>query len=113
MKSLTCPRCWTEKVYLREVKGWKRVLLASALLRPVQCHHCYHNFLVHWFSTLFKRIKPSKATTCSAVIKADSPAFRAGTAQTESSPPAAATGHNGYAGQAKRGTRAAVFEKVS
>ena len=64
---MKCPRCWTEKAYLRRVLGWKGMLLGCLLLRPMKCQHCYHQFVVPWFLTLGKqvtapmpRIAPSK-----------------------------------------------------
>jgi len=64
---MKCPRCWTEKAYLRRVSGWKGTLLACLLLRPMKCLHCYHQFVVPWVFTLGKqvtapppRIAPSK-----------------------------------------------------
>ncbi len=62
---MKCPHCWTEKAYLREVTGWRRVLLAWLLLRPMQCQHCYHKFTVLWISTLGKKIRPTKTKTSS------------------------------------------------
>jgi hypothetical protein len=55
---MKCPRCWTEKAYLRTVRGWKRVLFACLLLRPLRCHHCYHRFWVPWVVTLGKQVTP-------------------------------------------------------
>ncbi len=58
---MKCPHCWCEKVYLREVEGWKEVLLKLLLLRPMHCKHCYHNFTVLWISALGKKITRTKA----------------------------------------------------
>ncbi len=56
---MKCPTCWTEKVYLRIVKGWKaRLLQTFGLAVPMRCHHCYHRFWVPWFLTIGKQLKP-------------------------------------------------------
>ena len=67
---MKCPACWTEKAYVREVEGWKGVLLAWLLLRPMQCHHCYHEFTVFWLSTLGKQIRRIKEKTSSPATAA-------------------------------------------
>ncbi len=54
---MKCPRCWTEKAYLRRVSPWKRLLLGFALLVPMKCQHCYHKFTVSWFFTIGKPIR--------------------------------------------------------
>ena len=54
---MKCPYCWAEKAYVRKAKGWKDALLYCLLLRPMRCHHCYHRFVVPWFSTLGKQTK--------------------------------------------------------
>ena len=55
---MKCPQCWAEKAYVRQVKGWKGTLLTCLLLRPMKCNHCYHKFVVSWFSTIGKQIHP-------------------------------------------------------
>lgn len=55
---MKCPRCWTEKAYLRRVSPWKRLLLACVLLVPMKCQHCYHRFTVWWFLTIGKPLRP-------------------------------------------------------
>ena len=55
---MKCPRCWTEKAYLRHVPGWKGVALACLLLRPLKCHHCYHKFVAWWFRTVGQQLHP-------------------------------------------------------
>lgn len=55
---MKCPKCWTEKAYLRPVKGWMGMLLSCLLLVPLKCHHCYHKFCVFWFFTLGQRLEP-------------------------------------------------------
>ena len=70
---MKCPRCWAEKAYLRKVGGLQGFLIDCALLVPMKCHHCYHKFLVSWFSTIGKRIqppKPRKAPTRRTAAKA-------------------------------------------
>ena len=79
---MKCPACWTEKAYVREVEGWKGVLLAWLLLRPMQCHHCYHKFTVHWISTLGKQIVRTPMKTASPVSEATSSTRHGGTART-------------------------------
>lgn len=49
---MKCPRCWSDKAYVRRVKPWKRILLGCLFLVPMRCHHCYHNFAVLWFLTV-------------------------------------------------------------
>jgi len=53
---MKCPKCWTEKAYLRQVVGWQKVALNCLLLRPMKCRHCYHKFVVSWFATLGQQI---------------------------------------------------------
>lgn len=78
---MKCPHCWTEKAYLREVKGWKGVFLAWLLLVPMQCHHCYHEFTVFWIWTLGKQIRRTKVkTSSSATMVATSFDARSGNA---------------------------------
>jgi len=54
---MKCPCCWAEKVTFRQVKRWKRILLACLLLRPMKCNHCYHRFVASWFLTIGKEYK--------------------------------------------------------
>jgi len=63
---MKCPRCWVEKAYLREVKGWKATLMACLLLRPMRCRHCYHKFTVSWFFTIGKQIHPPRPQIAAA-----------------------------------------------
>ena len=53
---MKCPRCWTEKAYVRPVGTLKGALLSCLLLFPMKCRHCYHKFTVHWLSTIGKQI---------------------------------------------------------
>jgi len=55
---MKCPRCWTEKAYVRAVNPAKQLLLSLVLLVPMRCQHCYHKFTVSWFSTIGKQIEP-------------------------------------------------------
>jgi len=55
---MKCPRCWTEKAYVRAVSPTRRLLLSLALLVPMKCQHCYHKFTVLWFLTIGKQIEP-------------------------------------------------------
>jgi hypothetical protein len=55
---MKCPRCWTDKACLRPVSRTKRLLLRAVLLVPMKCQHCYHKFVVSWFSTVGKAIHP-------------------------------------------------------
>ena len=49
---MKCPRCWAPKAYVRQVTPGKRLLLSCLLLVPLKCRHCYHKFVVLWFSTI-------------------------------------------------------------
>ena len=62
---MKCPRCWADKAYLRQVAGWKGLLLNLLLLRPMRCHHCYHKFLVPRFLTIGKRVTRRPVRTAS------------------------------------------------
>lgn len=55
---MKCPHCWADKAYLRPVRGWKDFVLHCLLLRPLQCRHCYHKFIVPWILTIGKKIAP-------------------------------------------------------
>ncbi len=57
---MKCPRCWTDKAYLRPVAGWQGVLFHLALLRPMMCQHCWHKFLAFWPLTWGKQVRPPK-----------------------------------------------------
>lgn len=57
---MKCPRCWTDKAYLRPVGRWEGLLLGLALLRPMRCQHCWHKFLAFWPLTLGKQVRPPK-----------------------------------------------------
>ena len=55
---MKCPRCWTDKAYLRRYRGWLEPLLACLAFRPMKCTYCYHTFVVHWFFTVGQRVDP-------------------------------------------------------
>jgi hypothetical protein len=55
---MKCPRCWTEKAYVRPVGTAKSALLSCLLLVPMKCHHCYHKFTILWFFTIGKQVHP-------------------------------------------------------
>jgi len=55
---MRCPQCWSERMHVRRVGMAKRILLGLCLLTPVRCEHCYHKFVVLWFSTTGRRIDP-------------------------------------------------------
>lgn len=55
---MKCPRCWAEKAYIREIPAVKGFFLGLLLLEPMKCHHCYHKFVVPWFSTWGKTVRP-------------------------------------------------------
>jgi len=55
---MKCPRCWSDKAYLRPVRGTQQLLFKCALLVPMKCQHCYHKFTVSWFATIRKQIHP-------------------------------------------------------
>lgn len=55
---MKCPKCWAEKAWIREVHGFKRVLLKSFCAVPLRCHHCYHKFHVSWFNTIGQQLDP-------------------------------------------------------
>jgi hypothetical protein len=55
-----CPACWAEKAYVREVNGLRGALLASMLIVPMRCQHCYHEFHVSWFATIGKQLTPRR-----------------------------------------------------
>ena len=61
---MKCPRCWAEKAYIRQAKGWREAALGWLALIPMRCHHCYHEFVVSWFVTIGKQVNaphpPSK-----------------------------------------------------
>ncbi len=62
---MKCPRCWSNKAYLRRIPGFKGRLLDCLLIRPMKCHHCYHRFAVSWFVTIGKKVTPSaRASSC-------------------------------------------------
>lgn len=58
---MKCPVCWAEKAYVRDVRGWRRILLACLLTVPMKCHHCFHKFHVPWFLTIGKTLVPPAA----------------------------------------------------
>ncbi len=53
---MKCYSCWAEKAYIRQVKGWRGLVLSCLMRVPLKCHHCYHKFTVSWFSTLGKQL---------------------------------------------------------
>ena len=55
---MKCPKCWTEKAYRHQRRGWQAALRACLLDVPMKCHHCYHHFYASWFSTLGQRTQP-------------------------------------------------------
>ncbi len=55
---MKCPRCWTDKAYVRRVSPAKRLLMRLLLLAPMRCEHCYHKFVTSWFSTIGKQTRP-------------------------------------------------------
>ena len=57
---MKCPRCWANKAYLYPVPGWKKVLLACLLVRPLKCRHCYHKFWVPLLFTIGKQVTPPR-----------------------------------------------------
>ncbi len=56
--TMKCPKCWTEKAYRHQRRGWPATLMACVLLIPMKCHHCYHKFYASWFSTLGQQVQP-------------------------------------------------------
>ena len=73
---MRCPRCWTDKAYVRPVKGLKRLLLKCVLLVPMKCQHCYHKFTVWWFLTLGKQIRPP-SLRIAPITRGSSPSYAA------------------------------------
>jgi hypothetical protein len=57
---MKCPICWTNKAYVREIRGWKGLVMACLLLRPMKCHHCHHKYVTSWLLTLGKQTVPPK-----------------------------------------------------
>lgn len=55
---MKCPRCWTDKAYLRTSRGWLEALLGCLAFRPMRCTHCFHTFMVHWLFTIGQRVDP-------------------------------------------------------
>jgi len=55
---MKCPKCWTERAYVRQVAGFKGSLLKCLLLVPMRCRHCYHEFVVSRFATIGQQIHP-------------------------------------------------------
>jgi len=62
---MKCPRCWANKAYFHPVKGWKGLLLSCLFLVPMRCQHCYHRFLVSWFTTIGQQLEPPAARSSS------------------------------------------------
>ena len=73
---MKCPYCWADKAYARRVEGWRGLLLACLLLRPMKCHHCYHKFVVSLLSTIGKRVRPP-LSSASPPICSDRPSYAA------------------------------------
>jgi len=75
---MKCRACWSDKAYIREVKGFQGMLLSWLLRVPLKCHHCYHKFTVSWFSTIGKQTEvPQYLIDRTRVAPAES--FRQGT----------------------------------
>lgn len=55
---MKCRACWSDKAYVRTVRGWRRAALSTFLLVPLKCHHCYHKFSVPWVFTWGKQLTP-------------------------------------------------------
>lgn len=55
---MKCPRCWADKAYLHEFRGWWEVALGWLAFRPMRCSHCYHRYMVHWVLTIGKSVVP-------------------------------------------------------
>lgn len=55
---MKCPRCWADKAYLHQFRGWWETALGCLAFRPMKCNHCYHRFLVHWVFTFGKSTAP-------------------------------------------------------
>ena len=55
---MKCRACWTDKAYVREVRGWGGTVYSWLGMVPLKCHHCYHRFTVPWFLTIGKRLTP-------------------------------------------------------
>jgi len=55
---MKCRACWSDKAYVRTVKGWRGIALSALMLVPLKCHHCYHKFSVPWPLTLGKQLTP-------------------------------------------------------
>jgi len=55
---MKCPRCWTEKAYIRPVGTVKSLILGCLLLVPMKCKHCYHKFTIPWLFTIGKQVRP-------------------------------------------------------
>jgi hypothetical protein len=54
---MKCPRCWSDKAYVRSTSAWQQVLMSCLLLVPMKCRHCYHKFTVFWLFTLGKQVR--------------------------------------------------------
>ena len=53
---MKCPRCWADKAYRHEFRGWWEVALGCLAFRPMKCSHCYHRYMVHWVFTIGKSV---------------------------------------------------------
>ncbi len=55
---MKCPRCWTDRAYVRPERGWRRLVTTLLLVRPMRCHHCFHTFYRLWLQTIGQRVLP-------------------------------------------------------
>ncbi len=55
---MKCPRCWADKAYLREFRGWRDIVFGCLAFKPMRCSHCYHCYVVHWFFTIGEQVVP-------------------------------------------------------
>lgn len=53
---MRCPRCQTEKAYLRDLPTWAVFLSAMCFVLPMRCHHCFHRFLTPLFRAIGNEI---------------------------------------------------------
>ncbi|GAB6165283.1 hypothetical protein JCM19992_12830 [Thermostilla marina] len=71
---MKCPKCWSDKAYLRSCPAWQRWVYALLLLRPMACRHCFHEFVTLWFFTWGKRVHPPRLRIVRDQISAPSQA---------------------------------------
>ncbi len=55
---MKCPRCWADKAYLHEFRGWREIALGCLAFRPMKCNHCYHHYMAHWLFTIREQVVP-------------------------------------------------------